>query len=259
MKATLTVLGSGTSMGVPTVGCTCAVCTSSDPHDRRLRPSIMVQWEGRTVLIDTSPDFREQAIREHIRRIDAVLYTHGHADHILGLDDVRPLSFPRVTGGGKIPLYATENTARVLRHVFRYIFDGDYKYGGLAQVELHNVDGPIELFGAKFIPLAVNHGDYSIEAYRFGSAAYLTDFSSIPDETMRQLQDLDVLILDALRRHPHPTHSTVENSLQIVERLKPKRAFFTHMSHDLPHEATNASLPENVRLSYDGLKLEFEL
>jgi len=147
----------------------------------------------------------------------------------------------------------------VLRHVFRYIFDGDYKYGGLAQVEIRNVDGPVELFGAKFIPLVVNHGDYPIEAYRFGSAAYLTDFSSVPDETMAQLQGLDILILDALRHHPHPTHSTVENSLQIVERLKPKRTFFTHMSHDLPHEATNATLPDNVRLSYDGLKLEFEL
>jgi len=259
MKAVLTVLGSGTSMGVPTIGCDCAVCSSSDPRDRRLRPSIMVQWDGHTVLIDTSPDFREQAIRERIRRIDAVLYTHGHADHILGLDDVRPLSFPRVTGGAKIPLYATENTARVLRGVFRYIFEADYKYGGLAQVEIHDIVGPIELFGATFMPLVVNHGDYPIAAYRFGSAAYLTDFSSIPDETMAHLEGLDILILDALRRNPHPTHSTVENSLQIVESLKPKRTFFTHMSHDLPHEATNASLPENVRLSYDGLKLEFEL
>ena len=259
MKATLTVLGSGTSMGVPTIGCTCAVCTSSDPHDRRSRPSIMAQWDGHTVLIDTSPDFREQAIREQIRSIDAVLYTHGHADHILGLDDVRPLSFPRITGGGKIPLYADENTSRVLRHVFRYIFDGDYKYGGLAQVEIREINGPVELFGAKFVPLVENHGDYPIEAYRFGAAAYATDFSSIPDDTMAQLEGLDILILDALRHHPHPTHSTLENSLQLVEKLKPKRAFFTHMSHDLPHEATNAKLPENVRLSYDGLKLEFEL
>jgi len=259
MKATLTVLGSGTSMGVPTVGCTCAVCTSTDPHDRRLRPSVMVQYDGRTVVIDTSPDFREQAIREQIRRIDAVLYTHGHADHILGLDDVRPLSFPRITGGGKIPLYASENTAKVLRGVFKYIFDGDYKYGGLAQVEIRNVDGPIELFGATFTPLVVNHGDYPIEAYRFGSAAYLTDFSTVPDETLAQLEGLDILILDALRHHPHPTHSTLENSLKIVEQLKPKRAYFTHMSHDLPHQATNATLPGNVRLSHDGLKLEFEI
>jgi len=259
MKAILTVLGSGTSMGVPTVGCDCAVCTSTDPHDRRQRPSIMVQYDGRTVLIDTSPDFREQAIRERIRRIDAVLYTHGHADHILGLDDVRPLSFPRVTGGGKIPLYADENTARVLQSVFRYIFDGDYKYGGLAQVDVHNVDGPIDLFGGTFMPLVVMHGDFPIKAYRFGSAAYLTDFSTIPEETLSQLEGLDILFLDALRHHPHPTHSTLENSLKIVDRLKPKRTFFTHMSHDLPHQATNATLPENVRLSYDGLKLEFEI
>lgn len=126
-------------------------------------------------------------------------------------------------------------------------------------MEIFNIDGPIELFGVKFIPLVVNHGDYPIEAYRFGSAAYLTDFSSIPNETMAQLEGLDILILDALRHHPHPTHSTLENSLKIVEQLKPKRAFFTHMSHDLPHEATNATLPENVRLSYDGLKLEFQL
>jgi phosphoribosyl 1,2-cyclic phosphate phosphodiesterase len=259
MKATLTVLGSGTSMGVPTIGCDCAVCTSADPHDRRTRPSIMVQWDGHTVLIDTTPDFREQAIRERIRKIDAIIYTHGHADHILGLDDVRPLSFQRITGGKKIPLYASDNTARVLRSVFRYIFEADYKYGGLAQVELHPVNGPIELFGAKFTPMPVLHGDVPIEAFRFGSAAYLTDFSTIPEESMEQLQGLDILFLDALRHQPHPTHSTVENSLKIVEQLKPKRTFFTHISHDLPHEATNATLPENVRLAHDGLKLEFDL
>jgi phosphoribosyl 1,2-cyclic phosphate phosphodiesterase len=259
MKATLTVLGSGTSMGVPTIGCDCAVCTSTDPHDRRTRPSIMVQWDGRTVLIDTTPDFREQAIREQIRKIDAIIYTHGHADHILGLDDVRPLSFNRVTGGKKIPLYASDSTAGVLRSVFRYIFEADYKYGGLAQVELHPVNGPIEIFGATFTPMPVLHGDVPIEAYRFGDAAYLTDFSSIPDETMQKLQGLDILFLDALRHQPHPTHSTVENSLKIVEQLKPKRTLFTHISHDLPDAATNAALPENVRLAYDGLKLEFDL
>ena len=163
MKATLTVLGSGTSMGVPTIGCDCAVCTSADPHDRRTRPSIMVQWDGHTVLIDTTPDFREQAIRERIQKIDAIIYTHGHADHILGLDDVRPLSFPRVTGGSKIPLYASDNTARVLRSVFRYIFEADYKYGGLAQVELRPLNGPIDLFGATFTPMPVLHGDVPIE------------------------------------------------------------------------------------------------
>ena len=267
MKATLTVLGSGTSMGVPTIGCDCAVCTSADPHDRRTRPSIMVQWNDptaasavkRTVLIDTTPDFREQVIREHVRKIDAIIYTHGHADHILGLDDVRPLSFPRVTGGTKIPLYASDNTARVLRNVFRYIFEADYKYGGLAQVEINPVNGPLDIFGATFTPMPVLHGDVPIEAFRFGNAAYLTDFSEVPEESMAQLEGLDILFLDALRHHPHPTHSTVENSLKIVERLKPRRTFFTHISHDLPHEATNAALPDNVRLAHDGLKLEFEL
>jgi phosphoribosyl 1,2-cyclic phosphate phosphodiesterase len=259
MKATLTVLGSGTSMGVPTIGCDCRVCTSADPRDRRTRPSVMVQWDSHTVLIDTTPDFREQAIRERIRKIDAILYTHGHADHILGLDDVRPLSFPRTTGGGKIPLYASGPTAQVLRGVFRYIFEADYKYGSLAQVEIRPLDGPLELFGATFTPLLVYHGDAPIEGYRFGSAAYLTDFSSVPEESLARLQGLDILFLDALRRHPHPTHSTVENSLTLVDRLKPKRAYFTHIAHDLPHDETNATLPANVRLAHDGLKLEFDL
>lgn len=260
MHATLTVLGSGTSMGVPTIGCDCAVCNSTDPHDRRLRPSIMVQYDGRLVLIDTTPDFREQALRNGIKKIDAVLYTHGHADHILGLDDVRPLSFPRVTGGPKVPLYANANTSRVLRHVFKYIFDDDYKFGSIAQVALHELNGSaIELFGATFTPVPVIHGEAEIYGYRFGQAAYLTDFSEIPEKSMEMLHGLDILFLDALRHKPHPTHSTVENSLGIVEKLKPKRTFFTHISHDLPHEATNHALPAGVQLAHDGLKLQFEL
>lgn len=259
MNAILTVLGSGTSMGVPTIGCDCAVCSSRDPHDRRLRPSIMLEFNGKLVLIDTTPDFREQAIRNRIRKIDAVLYTHGHADHILGLDDLRPLTFSRVTGGTKVPLYADARTSQVLRQVFRYVFESDYKYGGLAQVDLHELDGPIELFGTEFRPIPVIHGDAIIHGYRFGTAAYLTDFSEIPDYSMQQLENLDILFLDALRHTPHPTHSTVANSLHIVERLRPRRTFFTHISHDLPHQSTNASLPPSVRLSHDGLRLEFEI
>jgi phosphoribosyl 1,2-cyclic phosphate phosphodiesterase len=257
MKATLTVMGSGTSMGVPTIGCGCAVCASTDPRDKRTRPSILVTYNDRNILIDTTPDFREQAIREHVRHLDAVLYTHAHADHILGLDDLRPLTFRRADG--RIPLYANERTAGVIRSIFRYIFDSDYKYGGLAQVELHDIEGPVELFGATFKPVIVLHGDAEIFGFRFGSAAYLTDFSTIPEATLERLHDLDILFLDALRHKPHPTHSTVEHSLSIVERVKPRRAFFTHICHDLPHEATNATLPPNVRLSYDGLKLEFEI
>ncbi len=243
-------------MGVPTIGCSCRVCTSSDPHDRRTRPSIMVQYGGRCVLIDTTPDFREQAIREKITQIDAILYTHAHADHILGLDDVRPLSFRNPE---KIPLYAHEDTAQAMETIFRYIFDASYKYGGIARVEMNRMNGALELFGARFDPVKIIHGDAEIHGFRFGSAAYLTDFSEIPPDSMERLRGLDILFLDALRHRPHPTHSTVENSLRLVRELEPRRAFFTHISHDLAHEETNRSLPENVRLAHDGLKLEFEI
>jgi phosphoribosyl 1,2-cyclic phosphate phosphodiesterase len=257
MKATLTVLGSGTSMGVPTIGCGCAVCHSSDPHDRRTRPSVLIEYSGRAVLIDTTPDFREQAIRENIRSLDAVLYTHTHADHLLGIDDLRPLSF--LHKPNKLPLYAEPGAAEFIRKMFGYIFDASYKFGGLPQLELKPITGSLELFGARFEPIILVHGDAEIFGFRFGSAAYLTDHSDIPDQSLARLQGLDVLFLDALRHKPHPTHSTVEHSLQTVEQLQPRRAFFTHICHDLPHQTTNASLPGNVKLSYDGMKLDFEI
>lgn len=256
MKATLTVLGSGTSMGVPTIGCNCKVCTSSDARDRRTRPSILLEYGGHIVLIDSTPDFREQALREKITRIDAVLYTHAHADHILGLDDLRPLTFKREQ---KLPLYADDNTAKIIERMFAYVFDPESTYSTRPQVTLHRLNGTLELFGAKFQPLRVLHGDSEITAYRFGTAAYLTDFSSIPDSTMETLHGLDLLFLDALRRRPHPTHSSLDESLKVVEKLAPRRAFFVHMSHDLGHEETNASLPAHIRLAHDGLKLEFEI
>jgi phosphoribosyl 1,2-cyclic phosphate phosphodiesterase len=243
-------------MGVPTIGCTCAVCHSNDPHDRRTRPSIMVEYAGRCVLIDTTPDFREQAIRENITHIDAIVYTHAHADHVLGLDDVRPLSF---RSPEKIPLYAYATTAEAIERIFRYIFDADYKFGGIARVQMHRINGALDLFGVRFEPVKVIHGEADIHGFRFGSAAYLTDFSAIPPESMEKLRGLDILFLDALRHRPHPTHSTVSNSLRLVEELKPKRAFFTHIAHDLPHEETNKSFPSHVRLAHDGLKLEFEI
>jgi phosphoribosyl 1,2-cyclic phosphate phosphodiesterase len=259
MQATLTVLGSGTSMGVPTLGCDCVVCTSDDPHDRRTRPSVMLNYNDRVVLIDTGPDFREQALRERIHRVDAVLYTHGHADHILGLDDLRPLSFTHARNGASLPLYANEATAQTIRHVFRYAFDPESTYATRPRVEMHHLEEEFELFGAQFRVIPLVHGDADVIGYRFGQAAYLTDFSEIPTASMEHLRDLDVLFLDALRHKPHPTHSNLENSLRLVEELRPRRAFFTHMSHDLKHAETNASLPSNVRLSHDGLKLEFEI
>jgi len=257
MKATLTVLGSGTSMGVPTIGCDCAVCHSSDPRDRRTRPSILIEYNGHVVLIDTTPDFREQALRERIRRLDAVLYTHTHADHILGIDDLRPLSY--LHKPAKLPLYAKPEAADFLRTMFSYIFEAKYKFGGLPQVELQSMAAPIDLFGATFTPVTIIHGEARIYGFRFGSAAYLTDHSEIPEESYSLLQGLDILFLDALRHKPHPTHSTVEQSLAIVERVKPQRAFFTHICHELPHEETNALLPANVQLSFDGMKLDFEI
>lgn len=257
MNATLTVLGSGTSMGVPTIGCTCAVCHSDDPRDRRTRPSVLIEYGGRAVLIDTTPDFREQAIRENIRQLDAVLYTHTHADHILGIDDLRPLSF--LHKPNRLPLYAHPDAAAFIQNMFRYIFDSNYKFGGLPQLEMRVLKGTVDLFGASFEPITLIHGESEIYGFRFGSAAYLTDHSEIPEASLAKLHGLDVLFLDALRFKPHPTHSTVENSLRIVERLKPERAFFTHICHDLPHQTTNASLPPNVRLSYDGMKLQFEI
>lgn len=256
MKACLTVLGSGTSMGVPTIGCSCDVCQSTDPLDRRTRPSVLIEYSHKFVLIDTTPDFREQAIREKITRVDAVLYTHTHADHILGLDDLRPLSYHR---SGKIPLYARPEAAEFIRNMFRYIFDADYKFGGLAQVELKPIASTFDLFGANVQPIPVIHGETEIYGFRLGSMAYLTDFSSVPESSLALLQDLDVLFLDALRHKPHPTHSTIEQSLEIGRKVGAKRVFFTHICHDLPHQETNAQLPAHVRLAYDGMKLEFEI
>ncbi len=251
-------------MGVPTLGCTCAVCTSTDPHNRRTRPSVRIEWDGHTVLIDTGQDFHAQAIREGIRRVDAVFYTHGHADHILGMDDLRPLSF---LNPEPLPLFADDHTADILERIFSYTFDLERRYGTSARVEMHriptSIDGTpvpaIPFLGAAFQPVSLIHGRQRTTGYRFGSAAYLTDMNEIPDESLPLLEGLDLLILDALRPAPHPSHANLEISLGYVERIKPKRAFFTHMGHELDHEATNATLPPHIRLAYDGLQLNFEI
>ncbi len=252
-------------MGVPTLGCECAVCTSAvsptgDPRNRRTRPSVLVSYGGHNVLIDTGPDFHAQAIRENLRRVDAVLYTHGHADHILGMDDLRPLTFHSATG---IPLYADEPTAATIERVFDYTFRKVDRYATSARVTLNRISTEpgtaIELFGAQFESIPVTHGRQTITGFRFGSAAYLTDLNDIPAESYPLLADLDILVLDALRREPHPTHSTLDNSIALVERIMPRRAFFTHMSHDLDHAATDAILPPHIRLAYDGLQLQFDI
>jgi len=249
----LTFLGTGTSTGVPTVGCSCKVCRSPDPRDKRTRPSLLLEYDGRAVVIDTTPDFRQQALREGLARLDAVLFTHAHADHILGLDDTRVFYFRQRV---PLPTYADAYSLESIRHVFTYIFEQTYQYGGVGKLDPHVIDGPFELWGLRVVPVPALHGDLPVLGFRFGKAAYVTDFSTIPETSLTLLEGLEVLILDALRHKPHPTHSSIEQSLQVVEQLNPRRAFFTHMAHEVGHEETGAALPPQVRLAYDGLKLE---
>jgi phosphoribosyl 1,2-cyclic phosphate phosphodiesterase len=253
----ITVLGSGTSSGVPTIGCSCSVCASTDPRDNRLRPSVLVQYLGYNVLIDTTPDFRFQALRADIRRVDAILLTHAHADHILGLDDVRPLNYHQKMS---IPVYGTADSLEIVRRVFRYAFDGQPSLSSSPKVELRTItEEPFDLFGLTVIPIRLTHGDGISLGFRFGNLAYLTDHGIIPDDAKPKLRGLDVLFLDALRHRPHPTHSTVAQSLQAAEELAPRRAYFTHICHDLAHEQTEATFPPHVRLAYDGLAVEVPL
>ncbi|HEY0786717.1 MAG TPA: MBL fold metallo-hydrolase [Acidobacteriaceae bacterium] len=255
-------------MGVPTLGCRCATCTSADPRDHRMRPSIAISWgpldaHGEPLhraIIDTGPEFRMQALRAGIHHVDAVFYTHAHADHTLGLDDLRPLSYLyRAMHRLPLPLYADAPTADVLERIFEYTFSPHSTYPNRAQVALHRIAGEqaIEVAGLLIHRVPILHGRLGIAGYRFGNAAYLTDMSEIPPASLALLEGLDVLILDALRLDPHPSHANVSQALAWVDRLQPRRAFFTHMSHELGHQQTERTLPAHVRLAYDGLELPF--
>lgn len=250
----ITVLGSGTSVGVPTIGCHCAVCTSTDPRDQRLRPSVLVSYGGHNVLIDTTPDFRTQALRARIDRLDAVVFTHSHADHMMGLDDVRPFNFRQQS---QIPIYASEPTMEAIHRCFPYIFDNKKKESNVPKLEPHVIGTvPFDVLGVPWRPIPIFHGSQTVFGFRFGEAAYLTDHSLIPETSLSLLRGLDVLFLDALRYRPHPTHSTVEQSIATVQATQPKRAFFTHICHDLSHEHAESLLPPDIRLAYDGLEIE---
>ena len=237
------------------IGCTCAVCRSTDPRDRRLRPSIYLDVPGRAgILVDTTPDLRQQALAAGLTRLDAVLFTHSHADHVLGLDEIRRFNFMQ---GGPIPCYAAADAWDSIRRTFYYVFDGmPREGGGIPKIEAHEITGPFVAAGVDVVPVPLLHGRMPILGFRFGDFAYLTDCSEIPDESWPLVAGVETLIIDALRDKKHSTHFTVDEALDAIARIAPGRAYLTHMSHDLGHAQTNARLPAGVELAYDGLSLD---
>jgi phosphoribosyl 1,2-cyclic phosphate phosphodiesterase len=252
----LLVLGSGTSHGIPMIGCDCAVCRSDNPKNRRFRPSIIIRNEGKTLLVDTTPELRMQALAFEMNRVDAVLFTHTHADHIFGLDDLRRFN---ELSGVEIPVYGDAATLDDIRRIYNYIFMQTQEGGGKPRITLHEVEPEFDLFGLHIQAFYVMHGELPVLAYRFdaptGSLAYVTDTNFIPAESMAKLRGLDVLLLDCVRPVPHATHFGLDQALDVVAELKPKQTYLTHLSHHFDHDATNAELPPHVALSYDGLTL----
>lgn len=256
----VTLLGTGTSTGVPVLGCDCAVCQSSDPRDTRTRCSCYIEVGALRLLIDTGPDFRAQALREGIDRLDAVLYTHYHFDHIVGVDDLRPFFF---RNSAPMPCYAPTETARTFEQKYAYIF-GANRYPGAARLTLHAIDHEADApftvesrYGSdasvRVTPLEGYHGDLLVYGYRIGDFAYLTDVSRLPDSTLARLQGLDVLVLDALRSEPHPTHFSFDEAVDIAQQVGARQTYFIHMTHNARHAEADAALPDGINLGYDGL------
>ncbi|MBN2656609.1 MAG: MBL fold metallo-hydrolase [Spirochaetales bacterium] len=251
---TITIMGSGTSHGVPVVGCACPVCLSENIKNKRSRASILVRENGTDILIDTATEFRLQAIRENVMKLDAIFYTHSHADHLHGLDDIRSLSRDR-----EIPLYGSGKDIEEIKKRFPYIFNSTLqKGGGKPRVEPHALRGEAVSIGSLEIkPIPLKHGKLDIYGYRFNNkAAYLTDCSDIPDESLALLKNLDVLIIGALRYKPHPTHYNIEQALEVIKKISPGRAYLTHLCHDLDHDQLENELPGGVFTAYDGLKID---
>jgi phosphoribosyl 1,2-cyclic phosphate phosphodiesterase len=252
----VTFLGTGTSHGVPMIGCACATCRSTDPRDSRLRPSIFIDAPDARILVDAGPDLRAQALAHRLVRVDAILFTHGHADHILGIDDVRRFN---AIQSQPIPCYGDEQTLADIRATFGYVFNpATPKGGGLPQLELFRVMGPFCVGPHDVQPIPLWHGRRAILGFRLGRFAYLTDCSAIPDESWPLLTGLDVVVLDALRERPHPTHFSLSDAIAAARRIGAAHTYFTHMCHDLPHQPTCERLPDGVTLAYDGLVLDVQ-
>ncbi len=256
-ELTITFLGTGTSLGVPVIGCECAVCRSTDPRDKRMRSSIYVETPECSWVIDTGTDFRAQCLRESIRKVDAVVYTHSHTDHIMGFDDLRAYCF----SGHTMPVYASAETMRDLHRVFQFAFNGENRFPGYILPEPFTIDGPFTLGGTELTPLPVKHGRTTVNGYLFSRrgeplAAYLSDCKEVPEATLEKMIGTRTLIIDALRHRPHPTHMNIGEALGVRERIGSKQTWFTHLCHELGHEVTERALPEGVRIAYDGLKIE---
>ncbi len=248
------VLGCGTSTGVPTIGCECPTCLSPHPRNKRTRASIYIEEGKAGILVDASTDLRAQALAQGIRRVDAVLFTHCHADHVFGIDDLRAFN---AIQRSPIPCYGSPETIAELRVCFRYIFSSEHGEDVFVpRLTLHELKGLERLFGLEVVPVEIEHGPDIIYGYRAGNFAYLTDCSAIPKASERLLRGLRVLIIDGLRYRPHPTHFTIEEALAAAERLKPERTCLTHMSHEVEYEAGNRALPPGVELAWDGLVIE---
>ena len=249
----LTFLGTGTSNGVPMIGCSCSVCTSTDPRDRRGRTSAVVRHDGLTLLLDTATELRLQALTYGITGIDAVLFTHAHADHTGGFDDLRRFN---ELAQRHLPVYCGPETAAMLRERFAYAFvDAFPFYGGKPDLLLNEVDEPFEIEGSKVIPIPVPHGPMRVFGYRFGDLAYVTDAKLVPDASMTLLDGVEVLVLNALRDRPHPTHLSIAEAVEVIERIGPREAYLVHLSHEVSHAQASALLPAGVTVAHDGLEI----